>query len=138
MASVSLFIIDFHADTTDVQRVEAIFYENRLYLRCSFATNSVASGCLIKFLLKDSNETEDFEINREKGYSCNTTKNQFGAYSGFVVLDIEASGSKGNTSLPVFPMNVSTLDEYEQETGCKGDTDICAFLLSNDYHGNFL
>ena len=116
----SFGILILRADTTDVQRVEAIFYENRLYLRCWFAIDSLANGCLIKLLLRDSNETEDYEINREEGYTCNRANNQLEAYSDLVVLDIEANGLEGNISLPVLPKKLNTLEEYMQATGCKG------------------
>ena len=104
--------------------MEAIFYKNNFSLRCSFANNSVATGCLVKLLLRNNNETEDFKINHEKKFSCNITNNHLEAYSGLVVLDVEADGSEGNISLPVFPREVSTLNEYMLETGCEGGVDI--------------
>lgn len=98
--------------------MKAIFFENWLYSYCSFANNSLASGCLIKLLLRESNETEDFEISRAVGNSCNMTNNRFKAYSGLTVVDIKASGAEGNFSLPVTAREVYSLDEFMDITGC--------------------
>ena len=100
--------------------MEAIFFENWLYSYCSFANNSLARGCLIKLLLRESNETdpEDFEISRAVGNSCNMTNNRFEAYSGLTVVDIKASGVDGNFSLPVSAREVYSQDEFMDITGC--------------------
>ena len=115
--AILFFHINNSADTTDIQRVEAIFFENWLYSYCSFANNSLASGCLIKLLLRGRNETEDFEISRAVGNSCNMTNNRFEAYSGLTVTDIEASGMEGNFSLNVSAREVSR-DEFMNISGC--------------------
>ena len=111
--------IIIYADTTDVQDVVAIFYKNQLYLNCSFANNSQAYGCVVKLSLRDSNETEDFEISHGMGSSCNETNNRLEAYSGLIVADIEADGVEGNVSRPVIPREVFSSNEFMNITGCE-------------------
>ena len=106
------------ADTTDVQVAEAIFFENNLYLRCTFAVNSAAQGCLIRLSISGSNDTDDFIVSREAEYSCNRTNNRLEAYSDVTVSDLEENGMMGNVSLMVVPMEVDTLDDFIVQTRC--------------------
>ena len=111
-----------HADTTGVQRAEAIFFENWLYLYCTFANNSLTSGCLIKLSLRESNETEDYEIPHAVGYTCSMTNyNQFEAYSGITgtVVDIKTGpGAEGNFSLNVSARVIYSREEFVNATRC--------------------
>ena len=106
-------------DTTDVQTVEAVFFENRLFLRCSFAGNSQARGCIVRLTLSSTNETESFEVSRESGSLCTTANNQRDAYSTMVVLDLEANGMEGNVSLNFNSTLLTSQEEYTQLTGCR-------------------
>lgn len=106
------------ADTTDVQVVEAIFFENNLYLRCTFAVNSAAQGCLIRLSVSGSNDTDDFRVFREAGYSCNQTNNRLEAYSDVTVSDLEENWMVGNVSLMVVPMEVFTSNDFMEQTKC--------------------
>ena len=112
------------SDTTDVQRAEAIFFDNRLFLRCSFAANSQARGCAIILTLTGSMETERFELGAPSGGSsslCTEADNQKEAYSSVEVLDIEADGSDGVVRLNITSTVVvlPTEGEYEAMTGCR-------------------
>ena len=106
-------------DTTDVQTVEAVFFENQLFLRCSFAGNSQARGCIVRLTLSSTNETESFEVSRESGFLCTTANNQRDAYSTMVVLDFEANGMEGNVSLNINSSVLTSQEEYTQVTGCR-------------------
>ena len=101
-----------------------MFFENRLFLRCSFADNSRAQGCIIRFTLSSSNEVESFEVSRESGSLCTSANNQREAYNSTVlVLDREENGEEGslilNFSLIDSEMNVTSLEQYTELTGCR-------------------
>ena len=109
-------------DTTDVQRVEAVFFENRLFLRCSFAGGSQARGCAVILTLSGTNETERFEVSTVSGGSnslCTMANNQKDAYRSVEALDIEMNGMDGVLRLEVTPTVLTTEDEYIAMTGCK-------------------
>ena len=116
-------------DTTDVQTVEAVFFENRLFLRCSFAGNSQARGCIVRLTLSSTNETESFEVSRESGSLCTTANNQRDAYSTMVVLDLEANGMEGNVSLNFNSTLLTSQEEYIHVTGCREGTSISTTIL---------
>ena len=97
---------------------EAIFFENNVYLRCTFAVNSAAKGCLIRLSVSSRNDTDDFMVFREAGYLCNETNNRLEAYSDVTVSDLEENGMVGNISLMVVPMEVATLVEFMEQTRC--------------------
>ena len=109
------------SDTTDVQRAEVIFFENRLFLRCSFAANSQARGCAIILTLTGLTETERFTISRGSSSLCTEANNHREAYSSVEALDIEANGSDGVVRLNVTSTVVvlPTEGEYEAMTGCR-------------------
>ena len=100
-----------------------MYYENNIYLQCSFAINGKAQGCSFRFLLNGSNETEEYVIIREaegmSGQQCNKTKNQLKVYSKIEVSDYGDLDGRGNISLTVVPRKISTIEEYEQQTGCE-------------------
>ena len=109
------------ADTTDVQFSEVVFFENRLFLRCSFADNSQAQGCIVRLTLSSTNETERFEVSRESGSLCTTANNQREAYSSVVVSDLEENGDEGRVILNITQnaVNVTSLEQYIDLTGCR-------------------
>jgi hypothetical protein len=104
-----------------VQFSELVFFENRLFLRCSFADNSEARGCNIRLTLSSTNETESFEVSRESGSLCTTANNQREAYSSVVVSDVEGNGQEGSLILNITQnvVNVTSLQQYMDLTGCR-------------------
>ena len=107
-----------HADTTGTQVVQALLYQNDLFLRCTFADGSDVRGCVVKFSLRGGNGTEDFQVLRTNGSTmCNKTANQFEAYDSVVASDILSDGTEGNATLLVMLMRVDTHDELLQLTG---------------------
>lgn len=114
---VCLFV---HADTTGVQRVEAVFFENHLYLHCFFANNSKADACIFRLTPIGGNETEEFVVSRNSGYICSRTKNYQEAYSHITVSDLYMTQIEGNLSLLVDPVKKDTEKEYVALTKCKG------------------
>ena len=126
---VVIYIVPL-TDTTDVQTVQAVFFQNRLFLQCSFADNSQARGCVFTLVLIGSNnETERFEVRRQgnAGSLCTTANNQREVYSSVLVMDWEENGEDGSVTLNVtnVVMNVSTLAEYTSLTGCVEGTHVC-------------
>lgn len=112
-------------DSTNVQRVQAIFFENRVYLRCFFADNSDAKACIFRFTPIGGNETEEFVVPRVSGSlagsTCNRTKNYRMAYNNVTVSDLDANGMEGSLDLEVFPIRVTdTEEEYVALTNCEG------------------
>ena len=106
-------------DTTDVQRAEVVFYENDLYLHCTFADNSKATGCVFELVLKNSNRTERFNVTRQSGKLYTTANNQREFYSSVLVVDWEENGMVGNVTLDITSIvrNVSSLAEFTELTG---------------------
>lgn len=109
-------------DTSDVQTAEAIFFENRLFLRCSFAGNSQARGCVVILTLIGTNETERFDVMRAGGNVraslCTMADNQREAYRSIEAFDFEANGNIGLVNLNVSSNVLDTEEEYVQLTGC--------------------
>ena len=103
-----------------MQSAEVMFFKNRLFLRCLFADNSEAQGCIVRLTLSSTNETESFEVSRDSGSLCTTANNQREAYSSVVVSDLEGSGMKGNINLNVttYVLNLPSI-QYTKLTGCR-------------------
>ena len=101
-----------------------MFFNNHLFIYCSFADNSQAQGCIVRLTLSSTNETESFEVKRKSSSLCTTTNNQREAYSSVVVLDWEENGMVGNLSFDITTgvFSVSSLDEYIELTGCSEST----------------
>ena len=118
-------VVNFHySDTTDVQRAEAIFFENRLFLRCSFASSSQARGCAVILTLTGSTETERFDLSIMSDGSaslCAEANNQREAYSSVEALDVEANGSDGVVRLYINSTVTVLMNEGEfiDMTGCR-------------------
>ena len=110
--------------TTDVQTARIIFFQNNIYVTCTFASNSNARGCRFKFVLANQNEVEPFFISRSSSTvsQCNVTMNQRRAYVNFTVTDVEANGTNGTR--PIVLDNRTDIDslnsaaEYFSVTGC--------------------
>jgi hypothetical protein len=124
-----------NVDTTDVQRAEAVFFENRLFLRCSFAANSQARGCAVILTLSGRNDTERFELDATSGGNsslCTEANNQREAYSSVKALDIEANGSDGVVRLDIAPAVLETEGEYVAMTGCRQPSKLPALLIMHE------
>ena len=104
-----------------MQFAEVVFFENRLFLRCSFADSSQARGCIIRLTLSSTNEIESFEVSGESGSLCTTANNQRETYSSVVILDREGNGMEGNLTLNITQsvVNVTSLEQYVELTGCR-------------------
>ena len=107
-----------------------MFFKNRLFLRCLFADNSQARGCIVRLTLSSTNETESFEVSRESGSLCTTANNQREAYSSVVVSDLEGNGMMGNISLNVtaYVLNLPSM-QYTELTGCTEGMDVLFWEL---------
>ena len=127
------YLLSLPPDTTDVQSVEVVFFENRLFLRCSFADNSQARGCIVNLILSSTNETERFEVARQgsSGSMCTTANNQREVYGSVVVQDWEVDGGEGNVTLNITNrvVNTTSLEQYRQLTGCQEGTFIIKLLI---------
>ena len=121
-----LFVTALHyyltcTGTTDVQQAGIIFFENNIFLNCTFASNSDARGC--EFQLELVNRTDTFFLSQpqsESGASqCNQTMNQADAYVRLVAVDREADGTS-SMALPIMlePLVIENADKYMSLTGC--------------------
>lgn len=111
----------FSADTSDVQTARVVFFENNVFLTCSFASGSLATGCVFTFLVNQNGTgTEQFMVQQSMGsQQCNVTTNQRNGYLDISVLDLEADGlSLGAVVLSVNTELVNSEAEYTQMTGC--------------------
>ena len=110
-----------------------MFFENRLFLWCSFAENSQAKGCIFVLILSSNNERERHEVTRDgsTGLLYTNSNNQREAYSSVVVMDWEENGIDGNVTLNVTSgvKRVTSLAEYSKLTGFKEGT-VCTTTLN--------
>ena len=112
-------------DTTDVQNVKVYFFENNVFVECSFAANSLSRGCLVRLVL-DGNETmaDELVLSRDSSSvsilsQCNTTANQRSAYDVIFGLDLESNGAPGSVPIPVVEMEpIMSAREFTEMTGC--------------------
>ena len=110
-----------HAVTSDVQRASIVFFQNNIFMNCSFANSVAGRGCI--FNLSLVNTSELFYLPRDGVMAvtsqCNTTSSQSMAYTSFAVLDWESDGSPGQ--LPILvprPLDIAEETNYTQLTGC--------------------
>lgn len=125
---LSLYILTPKTDTTDLQSAEVVFFENNIFLRCFFANNSQALGCVIRLSISSTNDTESddtFELRRQPGINndivisnCNSTTNRRVAYSEIVGVDLEGDGMVGDVSLQVAVIEVENESNFTQLTNC--------------------
>ena len=117
LLKINIIII---ATAFDVQSVEAVFFENCLYLHCSFVNGSRACGCIVQLTSSSSNTTESFEISRESGFLCTNSRNQQDVYNSVVVTDRGQNGMQGNVTMDITQtvVNATNLEQYIELTGC--------------------
>ena len=113
----------FFADTTDVQTAHIMFFENNIFLTCSFAVGSTATGCIFLFQVNQNGtvvEIEEFMVlcSGPGGSQCSIITNQRNGYMNLSVLDLEQDGTQGQIVLTSGEIMLETEDEYTQLTGC--------------------
>ena len=112
------------ADTTDVQTAVVIFFENNIFLSCSFASGSVAFGCEFQFQVNlngTSEGLEEFVVERSgvHGSLCSASSNQRNGYMTISVLDLEQDRmTRGSVALTPGEQVLETEADYMQQTGC--------------------
>ena len=104
-----------------MQSAEIVFFKNHLFLRCLFADNSQARGCIVMLTLSTTNDIERFEVSRENKTLCTTTNNQREAYTDVFISDLEGDGKMGNVNLNVtaYVQNFPSIMQYTELTGCR-------------------
>ncbi len=109
------------ADTSDVQTARVIFFEDNVFLSCSFAGGSVAQGCRFTFQVnRNDTGNELFSVLRsERGEQCNSSVNQYNGYDAISVLDVEEDGALGQLPLAVELVVIESQVEYVELTGCR-------------------
>ena len=113
------------ADTSDVQTAEVVFFENNVFLSCSFADDSSAVGCVFTFQVNQNGTGNEQIVLMQSvgGQQCNTTANQRNGYTEIFVQDLESDGvSMGQLSLPAEVTLLESAAEYSQLTGCSVPT----------------
>ena len=111
----------FAPDTSDVQTARVVFFENNVFLTCSFAGGSVAQGCRFTFQVnRNATDNELFLVLRlESGQQCNNSVNEHNGYVNISAVDVEEDGTLGRQSLVVVAVVVESEAEYEEMTGCR-------------------
>lgn len=107
------------SDTSDVQRGRAVFFENNVFLTCSFAGGSEALGCVFVFQVNQNGTgTEEFVVLQSmSSRQCNVTGNQMNGYTDLFVFDL-MSGGIGQVALAVDATPVSSEADFTAMTGC--------------------
>jgi hypothetical protein len=99
-----------------------MFYENQLFLQCTFADDSRAQGCAVNLTLFGGNGTEMYRILRteDEDKKCFNINNQLRAYGDIRIFDIEEDGTNGNIGLTIDePVNVSMAKTFKQMPECR-------------------
>lgn len=128
-------------DTSDVQVARVVFFENNVFLTCSFAGGSEAQGCRFTFQVnQNSSEDEEFLVLRsEGGQQCNTSLNQRTAYVDLLVVDVERNGDLGQLSISLAADAVLVAESeeaYREMTGCRVEQGECGLNIA--WHSTFV
>ena len=113
-----------HTDTSDIQQISLTFFENNIFMTCTFADTVTSQGCIFNFTL--ANGTELFYLSRDPASAvvsqCNVSSSQRMAYTSFEVMDWESDGSLGSLRIPIpippGPVVVEQEANYTQLTDC--------------------
>ena len=106
--------------TTDLQVASVIFFENNIFVTCTFASDSIALGCAIQLVLVNATEPEQLLV-LQSGTNvsqCNQTMNQRDAYVSILAGDYEDNGELGTEPLLLEPLVLTDADSYMSWTGC--------------------
>lgn len=128
------------ADTSDVQTAQVVFYENNVFLSCSFADDSSASGCVFTFQVNQNGTgNEQFVLLQSVGgQQCNTTDNQQNGYTEISVQDLEDvvmdQLSLGQLSLLAEVTVLDSAADYSQQTGCSVPTGMLVLSDALRFH----
>ena len=116
---VYTFIYNTHTVTSDVQQASITFFQNNIFMMCTFANTITALGCIFNLTL--TNSTEMFYLPRDEMAmvsQCNISSSQRMAYTSIEVMDWESDGNPGTLRIPIMPVVVSDDANYTQLTGC--------------------
>ena len=85
-------------DTTDVQRVKALQFENVLMIQCDFISGSDARGCMVVLVGEAFNRT----VNLTWCATCSSAivSYQLSCFREVLGFDIESDGSIGTLAIP--------------------------------------
>lgn len=104
------------SDTSDLQSAHATFFGNNVFLTCSFAGGSTATGCRFMFQVnQNGTESEEFILLRSmSGEQCNVTANQLNGYMGISAVDLGSD----QVTISVTAVMVSSEVDFTSMTGC--------------------
>ena len=110
-----------HTVTSDVQEASLTFFENNIFMTCTFADTVTSQGCVFNLTL--ANGTEMFYLRRDDDNTmasqCNVSSSQRMAYTSIEVMDWESDGTLGALRIPIpMPVVVEQEGNYTQRTGC--------------------
>ena len=101
------------SDTSAVQTARAIFFENNVFLTCSFAGGSIVEGCIFMFQVNQNGTgTEEFVVVGSQ--QCNVTANQLNGYMDISAFDL------GSNLVPIMVDTILLTSEmdFTSTTGC--------------------
>ena len=102
-----------------MQQAGIVFFQNNVFLNCSFASNSNADGC--EFQLRLVNRTDMFFLPQTEPVvsQCNQTMNEADAYVQLVAVDREADGTSSmRAPIVLQPVVIEDAEAYTSLTGC--------------------
>lgn len=111
----------FTLDTSYVQRAQVFFFENTIFLNCTFADNIAGIGCAFGF--QDRSvfiflpSTGSQSIGSQQ---CNSTTNQINSNSAISVFDLESNGTvMVPVAVPVQVIVVGNEETFTDVTECR-------------------
>lgn len=114
-----MYVYSLYIGTVDLQAASITFFENNIFVTCTFASDSTASGCAIQLVLV--NTTEVFVVFQSVTNNvslCNQTMNQRDAYISISAGDFENNGDLGTELILLEPLVLTDADSYTSWTGC--------------------
>ena len=118
--------------TTDVQSARLTFFENNIYLSCSFASSSPAQGCVFIFTAS-SNITERFNVSQSESRTCAQLQNMENVYTSIVALDWESDGSYGSRPISINVNETASAEEFMQVTSCSLPSELLISVYVSGY-----
>ena len=104
--------------------MKVYFFENNVFVECSFAANSLSRGCIV-LLIVDGNETLVEELMLERSSNtlstitqCNTTTYQMITYDVILGLDLESNGTVGSIPVPIKVEPIEDVSNFTEITSC--------------------
>lgn len=87
-------------------------------MTCTFASDSIASGCAIQLVLVNTTELFVVFQSGTNVSQCNQTMNQRNAYNSISAGDFEDNGDLGTELVLLEPLVLTDADSYTSWTGC--------------------